>query len=299
MKGRHVLRLLSVSWALLLVKGSSQTEVTTSTTTTITTATTATATVTTTTSIKNKGILILPLIPSDSPEGRRRRRRRRRQRRFRRHLIKEEIVAKNSNNTSNAENPEDAAANNENPLQLHPSVLYEGYGVHYVDLWVGCGTPQRVTVIVDTGSSVTAFPCAGCQQCGGSSDNETELYHTDAVYQQDTSTCFESVSSEKDCWVGQWADGDCRASKHYSEGSSWEAFEAIDQVYTGGDHTRADQNLAKKESFRLHFGCQDKVTGLFQTQVTLCDCECSCVEKLRKTHLFWFFYLVNFGFIVL
>jgi hypothetical protein len=40
--------------------------------------------------------------------------------------------------------------------------LYQGYGTHYVDLW--CGTPpQRQTVIVDTGSGVTAFPCSGCK----------------------------------------------------------------------------------------------------------------------------------------
>lgn len=32
--------------------------------------------------------------------------------------------------------------------------LYQGYGTHYVDLWVGT-PPQRQTVIVDTGSGVT------------------------------------------------------------------------------------------------------------------------------------------------
>ena len=37
-------------------------------------------------------------------------------------------------------------------------------GVHYAYIWVG--TPaQRVTVIVDTGSHHTAFPCVGCK-CG-------------------------------------------------------------------------------------------------------------------------------------
>eukprot|EP00551_Chaetoceros_affinis_P020525 CAMPEP_0203740334 /NCGR_PEP_ID=MMETSP0092-20131115/49508_1 /ASSEMBLY_ACC=CAM_ASM_001090 /TAXON_ID=426623 /ORGANISM="Chaetoceros affinis, Strain CCMP159" /LENGTH=139 /DNA_ID=CAMNT_0050626721 /DNA_START=114 /DNA_END=530 /DNA_ORIENTATION=+ len=43
--------------------------------------------------------------------------------------------------------------------------LYQGYGTHYVDLWVG-SPPQRQTVIVDTGSGVTAFPCTGCNDCG-------------------------------------------------------------------------------------------------------------------------------------
>lgn len=42
--------------------------------------------------------------------------------------------------------------------------LFQGMGVHYVYIWVGT-PPQRVTVIVDTGSHHTAFPCVGCK-CG-------------------------------------------------------------------------------------------------------------------------------------
>lgn len=42
--------------------------------------------------------------------------------------------------------------------------LFEGEGVHYVFIWVGT-PPQRVSVIVDTGSHYTAFPCVGCK-CG-------------------------------------------------------------------------------------------------------------------------------------
>jgi hypothetical protein len=42
--------------------------------------------------------------------------------------------------------------------------LFQGMGVHYAYMWVGT-PPQRVTVIVDTGSHHTAFPCVGCK-CG-------------------------------------------------------------------------------------------------------------------------------------
>jgi hypothetical protein len=42
--------------------------------------------------------------------------------------------------------------------------LFQGRGIHYAFLWVG--TPaQRVSVIMDTGSHHTAFPCQGCK-CG-------------------------------------------------------------------------------------------------------------------------------------
>ena len=42
--------------------------------------------------------------------------------------------------------------------------LYRGFGTHYAFIWVG-SPPQRVSVIVDTGSHHTAFPCSGCN-CG-------------------------------------------------------------------------------------------------------------------------------------
>jgi hypothetical protein len=40
--------------------------------------------------------------------------------------------------------------------------LSQGYGTHFANIWVGSPTPQRKTVIVDTGSHYTAFPCSGC-----------------------------------------------------------------------------------------------------------------------------------------
>jgi hypothetical protein len=42
--------------------------------------------------------------------------------------------------------------------------LFEGIGTHYSFIWVGT-PPQRVSVIMDTGSHHTAFPCVGCN-CG-------------------------------------------------------------------------------------------------------------------------------------
>lgn len=40
--------------------------------------------------------------------------------------------------------------------------LHAGYGTHFAYLYVG--TPaQRVSVIIDTGSHWTAFPCTGCK----------------------------------------------------------------------------------------------------------------------------------------
>jgi hypothetical protein len=46
--------------------------------------------------------------------------------------------------------------------QIFP--LFQGMGTHYSYIYVG-SPPQRVSVIVDTGSHHTAFPCTGSNLC--------------------------------------------------------------------------------------------------------------------------------------
>lgn len=53
-------------------------------------------------------------------------------------------------------------------------------------------------------------------------------------------------------------------SASYQEGSSWQAFEATDVVYSGGPH---DYSTTEESSFRLYFGCQTRITGFFKTQL--------------------------------
>lgn len=52
--------------------------------------------------------------------------------------------------------------------------LFQGMGTHYSFLWVGT-PPQRASVIVDTGSHHTAFPCVGCK-CGKHVRNKYSYY---------------------------------------------------------------------------------------------------------------------------
>lgn len=49
--------------------------------------------------------------------------------------------------------------------------LETGLGTHFAWLWVG-SPPQRVSVIIDTGSYRTAFVCEPCKDCG-----DYEQYH--------------------------------------------------------------------------------------------------------------------------
>ena len=166
-------------------------------------------------------------------------------------------------------------------LQQQMGALYQGYGTHYIDLWVGSPTPQRQTVIVDTGSGVTAFPCEECNGCG-------DDYHTDNYYRHTSSSTFRPLGCDE-CTRGYCASVEnsqkCRISMSYAEGSSWTAYEAVDLCYAGGPHHDAlavggamtnqedttvdfvDPNDASQFEFELSFGCQVSITGLFITQL--------------------------------
>lgn len=76
--------------------------------------------------------------------------------------------------------------------------LSQGYGTHYVTVWVWSPTPQRKSVIVDTGSHYTTFPCKSCDNCG-------EEYHTDQYFDHDMSSSFhvltvKSYTEGSSCW---------------------------------------------------------------------------------------------------
>jgi len=154
--------------------------------------------------------------------------------------------------------------------------LYQGYGTHYIDLWVGT-PPQRQTVIVGTGSPKTAFPCSKCSDCGA-------LYHTDGYFQEAESSTYRALSN-CECTYGQCDSqhgSQCRLSTSYAEGSSWYGYESVDITYAGGPHSKiqtlpgvfsdndkddADPLRAQNFAFDHSFACQDTATGLFKTQM--------------------------------
>ena len=126
--------------------------------------------------------------------------------------------------------------------------VYPGYGTHFSYVWVG--TPgQRVSVIVDTGSSMTAFPCVDCTDCGT---------HTDPRWDWKKSPTATRVKcgSEPCGPIGQG----------YSEGSTWQAYKYSDKFYIGGELATTVPNAAAM-TVDFVFGCQFSEDGLFRTQL--------------------------------
>lgn len=71
-------------------------------------------------------------------------------------------------------------------MSFEDTPLFPGWGTHFA--YVYAGTPaQRVSVIIDTGSHFTAFPCTGCKNCGS---------HTDPPWDYHKSTTSHIVTCE-------------------------------------------------------------------------------------------------------
>ena len=124
--------------------------------------------------------------------------------------------------------------------------LFQGLGTHFSYIYVGT-PPQRVSVIIDTGSHHTAFPCVGCQ-CGKHMD---PLFDPKKSNTSETLTC----SGKKRCYFSQ----------AYSEGSSWHAYRVKDKLWAGGQ-SHTSLMSAADWSIDFQFGCEDSETGLFRTQ---------------------------------
>jgi len=136
--------------------------------------------------------------------------------------------------------------------------LHAGYGTHFAYVYVG--TPaQRVSVILDTGSHWTAFPCTGCQQCGDD--------HTDPVFDVLKSTSYHALGCSECKFSGHCKDDKCGISLSYAEGSRWDAYEVEDNLFLGGDSKEASILGGKELSMPFVFGCQTYETGLFRTQL--------------------------------
>ena len=130
---------------------------------------------------------------------------------------------------------------------------------------------KRQTVIVDTGSGVTAFPCSGCKDCGVpkvrtlallhqielfslclhcrpshslqfffSFPTVSQKYHIDALFVEASSSSFTPTSCDatQDCISSRsrCTNHQCSITMSYAEGSRWTAYEGVDKCYVAGPH---------------------------------------------------------------
>ncbi|CAK74096.1 unnamed protein product (macronuclear) [Paramecium tetraurelia] len=140
---------------------------------------------------------------------------------------------------------------------IHTSIIHgsSDLGYYFVNIYVG-NPPQRQSVIIDTGSSITAFPCDACDQtksCG---------IHLDQYYIRNNSSTQEELDCKSqfgECTCLRCLNQQCIFSISYSEGSHLEGFYLKDQVIFG-------DLLMEANSVTSVFGCTTRETNLFKTQ---------------------------------
>ena len=198
-------------------------------------------------------------------------------------------LAKRNDTTSHAQALWISNQNHQSHMDAYQSVpLSQGYGTHLANIWVGSPQPQRKTVIVDTGSHFTAFPCTGCNNCGGSyhtdpyfDPSKSSRYMTDQVVlflsssthlltrlpSSSTPATFHQLQCDE-CIGLVCENNQCLFSQSYTEGSSWDAIQVRDRLYCGGkDVLDAVEPKDQRYAIDFMFGCMTKVNGLFLTQL--------------------------------
>lgn len=135
--------------------------------------------------------------------------------------------------------------------KLESARLYgniDSYAYYFVDLIIGT-PPQRVSVILDSGSGLAAFPCAGCPHCG---------IHIDPAFDFAKSSSAKWLSCEA-CGKSSCSKGKCIYRQSFLEGSSFSGFWFNDYVRLGDAIQRNPAVWAK-------VGCHQNENRLFYTQ---------------------------------
>jgi len=137
--------------------------------------------------------------------------------------------------------------------KLETARLYgnlDGYAYYFVDLIVGT-PPQRVSVILDTGSGMCGFPCKSCAHCGK---------HIDPAFDYGASSSAEWVPCGSKCTASHSClNKKCSYRKSYLEGSSIDGVVFEDYVSIG-------DAIQSNPPVRAQLGCHQHENKLFYTQ---------------------------------
>ncbi|KAL8540780.1 hypothetical protein ACS0TY_002122 [Phlomoides rotata] len=130
-------------------------------------------------------------------------------------------------------------------MPLYDDLLINGY--YSTRLWIGT-PPQRFTLIVDTGSTVTYVPCSTCELCGK---------HQDPRFQPELSSTYRPVKCNIDC-ICDNDSKQCIYERQYAEMSSSSGVLGKDTLSFGNQSDLKPQQAI--------FGCENRETGNLYSQ---------------------------------
>lgn len=106
------------------------------------------------------------------------------------------------------------------------------------------------TVIIDTGSHLTAFPCIGCENCGT---------HMDSYFDYKKSNTSRIIGCNEGISCSGCNSQSCGYSQSYAEGSSISGILVEDEIMFGDD-------FKSGHKVKGIFGCHRRETNYFRTQ---------------------------------
>ncbi|CAI0405662.1 unnamed protein product [Linum tenue] len=130
-------------------------------------------------------------------------------------------------------------------MGLYDDLLLDGY--YTTQLWIGT-PPQKFSLIVDTGSTVTYVPCSTCEQCGN---------HEDPKFAPELSLTYEPMKCTMECNCDV-ENVFCTYERQYAEMSTSSGVLGGDLFSFGNDSGLDPQ--------RAVFGCENVETGDLYTQ---------------------------------
>ncbi|PHJ23130.1 aspartyl protease asp5 [Cystoisospora suis] len=190
--------------------------------------------------------------------------------------VKEEEEKKKKKNGANSEEQEKKKKEKSDTLdvlglpkreKVYRARLYGSmfsYAYYFLDILVGT-PPQRSSVILDTGSSLLAFPCVGCEACGEHLDPAVDTRRSSTgewVDCRDKERCFGTCATGGggSLLSDPGSPHRCMYTQTYSEGSS------IHGIYFS-DHVALGEVEQNNPPVRYDFvGCHTQETNLFVTQ---------------------------------
>ena len=128
-------------------------------------------------------------------------------------------------------------------------------GYYYLEAYVGT-PPQKKSLIIDTGSHLTIFPCDGCKKCRD---------HIYKIYNTKESSTYKNVNPNKSYFGWTCPDHEsnhfCNFKQGYTEGSEYEGYFGIDNFVFENE-----LNVESSKNHKHVIGCAMKETGEFYTQ---------------------------------
>ena len=132
------------------------------------------------------------------------------------------------------------------------------YALGYFSASVCFGTPQQqFDLIIDTGSSLTAVPCADCTHCG----SHQHASYRNARYDSEASSTHSAVDCHHPACNSCRSSDECTYGVSYTEGSS------IRGRIVGDVAWFTKLGAGQRVACPTTFGCQTFESGLFNTQV--------------------------------